>query len=155
MKSTIHTHIRRILVPCDFKADSQSALKYTAFLAKKDQAQPELCRGIFRKLRNRFLDDSGSHFAEGIADHAEIDMICILYFANEKMIHAFGIDAEQKVITNKAGIPVLVLNPIVANLHNTRSLIGQWDKITRNKMKQKKLSRTAFFMRKRGDSNPR
>ena len=34
----IHTHIRRILVPCDFKEDSQSALKYAAFLAKKDQA---------------------------------------------------------------------------------------------------------------------
>ena len=32
------THIRRILVPCDFKEDSQSALSYAAFLAKKDRA---------------------------------------------------------------------------------------------------------------------
>jgi nucleotide-binding universal stress UspA family protein len=34
----IKTHIRRILVPCDFREDSQSALNYAAFLAKKDQA---------------------------------------------------------------------------------------------------------------------
>jgi nucleotide-binding universal stress UspA family protein len=34
----IKTHIRRILVPCDFREDSKSALNYAAFLAKKDQA---------------------------------------------------------------------------------------------------------------------
>jgi nucleotide-binding universal stress UspA family protein len=34
----ITTQIRRILVPCDFREDSQKALSYAAFLAKKDQA---------------------------------------------------------------------------------------------------------------------
>jgi nucleotide-binding universal stress UspA family protein len=34
----IKTHIRRILVPCDFREDSQKALTYAAFLAKKDNA---------------------------------------------------------------------------------------------------------------------
>ena len=55
-------------------------------------------------------------FADQVIEQAKTgksDMICILNFANEKLIHAFGSDAEQKVITNSAAIPVMVLNPAI------------------------------------------
>ena len=84
-------------------------------------------RGI--ACKTKVTEEGSSGFVKEIIKYslyAEIDLICILNFANEKMIHAFGVDAEQKIITNKAAIPVMVLNPVVANLHNTRSLIGQW-----------------------------
>jgi hypothetical protein len=72
---------------------------------------------------------SSKHFVEDVVEYSEkvkADMICILNFADEKIIHAFGSDAEQQLITNTAGIPVMVMNPSVVNLHNTRSLIAQW-----------------------------
>jgi hypothetical protein len=40
------------------------------------------------------------------------------------LIHAFGVAAEQQVITNDAGIPVLVINPISANV-DSRSIFAQ------------------------------
>jgi hypothetical protein len=56
--------------------------------------------------------------------YAEIDLICILNFAGERLIHAFGADAEQKIITNEAGIPTMVINPISANV-DARSIFAQ------------------------------
>jgi hypothetical protein len=51
-------------------------------------------------------------------------LICILNFAGERLIHAFGADAEQRIITNEAGIPAMVINPISANV-DARSIFAQ------------------------------
>jgi hypothetical protein len=48
-----------------------------------------------------------------------IDMICILNTAEERLVHAFGVDSEQKIITNEAGIPVMILNPSVTYKDST------------------------------------
>jgi hypothetical protein len=40
-----------------------------------------------------------------------IDLICILNNSDERLLHAFGKDSEQKIITNEAAIPVLIFNP--------------------------------------------
>ena len=45
------------------------------------------------------------------AHYANIDIICILNFAKDRLIHSFGMDAEQKIITNEHHIPVLIVNP--------------------------------------------
>ncbi|MEN9639655.1 MAG: hypothetical protein RLZZ262_1524 [Bacteroidota bacterium] len=56
---------------------------------------------------------SGSFIKEVIkyAHYTNIDLICILNFAKDRLIHSFGIDAEQKIITNEHNIPVLIVNP--------------------------------------------
>jgi nucleotide-binding universal stress UspA family protein len=145
--------IHKILVPLDLHKETKQKIRFAGDMAEKFKSEVQI---IVPKEDDEYLQNAlmrnlsyaegyfesreiayqtvvagvkSSHFAEAVAEHAEkagIDLICILNFANEKMIHAFGVDAEQKIITNKAGIPVMVLNPVVANLHNTRSLIGQW-----------------------------
>jgi nucleotide-binding universal stress UspA family protein len=57
--------------------------------------------------------ESGSAYHKEVVKYAkynDIDLICILNNADEKIIHAFGIDIEQKLITNEADIPVMVMN---------------------------------------------
>ncbi|MEN9334937.1 MAG: hypothetical protein RLY35_2117 [Bacteroidota bacterium] len=145
--------VKKILVPLDLHKETKQKIKYTADIAEKFKAKVEIIipnesdeylrnqlernmaysEGYFEErgiAYHSVVAEGGSrNFAEQVIEHAEknkVDMICILNFANEKLIHAFGSDAEQKVITNSAAIPVMVLNPSVTNLHNTRSLIGQW-----------------------------
>jgi hypothetical protein len=58
------------------------------------------------------------------ANYAEIDLICILNTAEDRLVHAFGIDSEQKIITNEAGIPVMILNP-TATYKDSASVFAQ------------------------------
>lgn len=58
------------------------------------------------------------------ATYAEIDLICILNNAEEQLIHAFGVDSEQKIITNDSKIPVMIMNPM-ATLVDSNSIFAQ------------------------------
>ena len=151
--TAIESRVKKILVPLDLHKETKQKIKYTADIAEKFKAKVEIIipnesdeflrnqlernmafsEGYFEErgipYQSVVAEGGSRNFAEQVIDHAEkskVDMICILNFANEKLIHAFGSDAEQKVITNHAAIPVMVLNPAVTNLHNTRSLIAQW-----------------------------
>ena len=151
--TVIESRVKKILVPLDLHKETKQKIKYTADIAEKFKAKVEIIipnesdeflrnqlernmafsEGYFEErgipYQSVVAEGGSRNFAEQVIDHAEkskVDMICILNFANEKLIHAFGSDAEQKVITNYAAIPVMVLNPAITNLHNTRSLIAQW-----------------------------
>jgi nucleotide-binding universal stress UspA family protein len=151
--TVIESRVKKILVPLDLHKETKQKIKYTAVIAEKFKAKVEIIipNETDEFLRNQlernmafsegYFEERGipyqsvvaqgksSSFADQVIEQAKSgksDMICILNFANEKLIHAFGSDAEQKVITNSAAIPVMVLNPAITNLHNTRSLIAQW-----------------------------
>ena len=77
--------------------------------------------------KTKVTEEDSSGFVKELlkyAQYAEIDLICILNFAGERLIHAFGADEEQKVMTNDAGIPTMVINPITANV-DSRSIFAQ------------------------------
>lgn len=151
--TVIESRVKKILVPLDLHKETKQKIKYTADIAEKFKSKVEIIipNETDEFLRNQlernmaysegYFEERGipyqsvvakgksSAFADQVIEQAKngkSDMICILNFANEKLIHAFGSDAEQKVITNDAAIPVMVLNPAITNLHNTRSLISQW-----------------------------
>ena len=151
--TVIESRVKKILVPLDLHKETKQKIKYTADIAEKFKSKVEIIipNETDEFLRNQlernmayaegYFEERGipyqsvvsqgksSAFADQVIEQAKngkSDMICILNFANEKLIHAFGSDAEQKVITNEAAIPVMVLNPAITNLHNTRSLIAQW-----------------------------
>ena len=151
--TVVKDKLKKILVPLDLHKETKQKIRFAGDMAEKFHAEVQI---MVPKEEDEYLNNSvmrnmsyaegyfesreiphqtivaevnSDQFAEAVIAQAEkeqVDMICILNFANEKLIHAFGSDAEQKVITNHAAIPVMVLNPVVANLHNTRSLIGQW-----------------------------
>jgi nucleotide-binding universal stress UspA family protein len=151
--TVFNSGIKRIVLPLDLHKETKQKIKYIGDLAEKFNAKVDIVipnesdeylqNQVKRNLAyaNDYFDERkiqhvGSvtsrdtkHFVEDLTAYAvnvKADMICILNFADEKIIHAFGSDAEQKVITNSAGIPVMVLSPVTVNLHNTRSLIAQW-----------------------------
>ncbi len=143
--------IRRILVPLDLHKETKQKIKIAGDIAEKYKAEVHIVvpkesdeylhnqvmrnlsyaegyfesRGIAQK--GKVMDGDHSSFVKEIVkygQYAEIDLICILNMAGEQLIHAFGADAEQKMITNEAGIPVMVINPVTANL-DSRTIFAQ------------------------------
>jgi nucleotide-binding universal stress UspA family protein len=143
--------VRSILVPLDLHQETKQILKIACDTAEMFKAEIHL---ISPKENDEFLQNrlarnvayaegylesreiayktnttdsgSGSFIKEVIkyAHYANIDLLCILNFANDRLIHSFGIDAEQKIITNEHNIPVLVINPRIT-YHNTASILAQ------------------------------
>lgn len=130
----------RLLVPLDLHQETKQKLKIACDVASRFGAEVHL---ISPKETDEFLHNRLSRnisYAEGYleerklrykttiteagsggfvkellkyAKYAEIDMICILNTAEERLVHAFGMDSEQKIITNEAAIPVMILNPAI------------------------------------------
>jgi nucleotide-binding universal stress UspA family protein len=144
-------NIQRILVPLDLHKETKQKIKFASELAAKFNAEVHIicpkesdeflnnqvkrnmayAEGYFVEngiaCKTKVTDEGSSGFVKEIvkyAQYAEIDLICILNFAGERLIHAFGADAEQKIITNEPGIPVMVINPISANV-DARSVFAQ------------------------------
>jgi len=144
-------NIKRILVPLDLHKETKQKIKFASDLATKFGAEVHIicpketdeylnnqvkrnmayAEGYFVEhgvaCKTKVTDEGSSGFVKEIVkygQYAEIDLICILNFAGERLIHAFGADAEQKIITNEPGIPVLVINPISANV-DARSVFAQ------------------------------
>jgi nucleotide-binding universal stress UspA family protein len=150
--NTTHSaNIKKILVPLDLHKETKQKIKFASDLAAKFGAEVHIvspkesdeflnnqvkrnmsyAEGYFNErgiaCKTKVTEEDSSGFVKEIikyAQYAEIDLICILNFAGERLIHAFGTDAEQKVITNEAGIPTLVINPISANV-DARSIFAQ------------------------------
>jgi len=143
--------ISRLLVPLDLHKETKQKLKMACDVAEKFSAEIHLIspKETDEYLHNRlarnvsyaegYIEDrkipykttvteSGSNgFVKELlkyAKYAEIDMICILNTTEEQLIHAFGRDSEQKLITNEAGIPVMILN-LVATLKDSNSIFAQ------------------------------
>jgi len=150
-KTKHSANIKRILVPLDLHKETKQKIKFASDLAKKFNAEVHIicpkesdeflnnqvkrnmsyAEGYFIEngvaCKTKVTEEDSSGFVKELlkyAQYAEIDLICILNFAGERLIHAFGADAEQKVITNDAGVPVLVINPISANV-DSRSIFAQ------------------------------
>ena len=150
-KTKHSANIKRILVPLDLHKETKQKIKFASDLAKKFNAEVHIicpkesdeflnnqvkrnmsyAEGYFIEngvaCKTKVTEEDSSGFVKELlkyAQYAEIDLICILNFAGERLIHAFGVDAEQQVITNDAGIPVLVINPISANV-DARSIFAQ------------------------------
>ena len=143
--------IKRILVPFDLHKETKQKIKFASELAAKFNAEVHIicpketdeflnnqvkrnmsyAEGYFNErgiaCKTKVTEECSSGFVKEIikyGQYAEIDLICILNFAGERLIHAFGADAEQKIITNEAGIPAMVINPISANV-DARSIFAQ------------------------------
>lgn len=150
-KTNSSANIKRILVPLDLHKETKQKIKFAADIAKKFGAEVHVicpkendeffnnqvmrnmayAEGYFTEngiaCKTKITEEDSSGFVKELlkyAQYAEIDLICILNFAGERLIHAFGADAEQKVMTNDAGIPTMVINPISANV-DSRSIFAQ------------------------------
>lgn len=144
-------NIKRILVPLDLHKETKQKIKFAGDIAKKFGAEVHIicpketdeffnnqvmrnmsyAEGYFNEngvaCKTKVTEEDSSGFVKELlkyAKYAEIDLICILNFAGERLIHAFGSDAEQQVMTNDAGIPTMVINPISANV-DSRSIFAQ------------------------------
>jgi nucleotide-binding universal stress UspA family protein len=144
-------NIKKILVPLDLHKETKQKIKFASELAAKFNAEVHIicpkesdeflnnqvkrnmsyAEGYFNErgiaCKTKVTEEGSSGFVKEIikySQYADIDLICILNFAGERLIHAFGADAEQKIITNEAGIPVMVINPISANV-DARSIFAQ------------------------------
>jgi nucleotide-binding universal stress UspA family protein len=130
-----------ILVPLDLHKDTKQKLKIAADFSEQFNAvahviSPNETDEYLNNTINRNLsyavnyleergvafeasiteEDSGE-FVKGLIKYASekgVDLICILNNTNETFFHAFGLESEQKIITNDAGIPVLIMNPAAA-----------------------------------------
>lgn len=139
-ETTRSANVKRLLLPLDLHQETKQKLKIACDVAEKFQAEIHLIspKESDEYLHNRlarnmgyaeaYLEerkitykttttDSGSgNFVKELlkyARYAEIDLICILNTTEERLVHAFGVDSEQKIITNDAAIPVMILNPAV------------------------------------------
>jgi nucleotide-binding universal stress UspA family protein len=150
-QTTRTADIKKILVPLDLHKETKQKIKIAGDIAAKFKAEVHIIcpkesdeflhnqvmrnmvyaedyfneRGIHCKTK--VTEEGSSGFVKEIikySQYADIDLICILNFAGERLIHAFGADAEQKIITNEAGIPAMVINPISANV-DSRSIFAQ------------------------------
>ncbi len=150
--NTTHSaNIKKILVPLDLHKETKQKIKFASDLAAKFSAEVHIicpkesdeflnnqvkrnmsyAEGYFSErgiaCKTKVTEEDSSGFVKEIikyGQYADIDLICILNFAGERLIHAFGADAEQKIITNEAGIPTMVINPISANV-DARSIFAQ------------------------------
>lgn len=128
--------ITKILVSLDLNEETKQGLQIARNVAQRfgadihivspDEKDEYLRNRILRNLQyaeeylsqhglgyTANLIEAGSSYSKEVVKYAKdngIDLICILNNADEKIIHAFGIDMEQKLITNDADIPVLVMN---------------------------------------------
>jgi len=144
-------NIQKILAPLDLHQETKQKLQIVADIAVKFGAEVHL---VSPKESDEYLHNKLSRnvaYAEGYleerkikyktavteagsggfvkdllkyANYAEIDLICILNTAEDRLVHAFGIDSEQKIITNEAGIPVMILNP-TATYKDSASVFAQ------------------------------
>jgi nucleotide-binding universal stress UspA family protein len=144
-------NIQKILAPLDLHQETKQKLQIVADVAVKFGAEVHL---VSPKESDEYLHNKLSRnvaYAEGYleerkikyktavteagsggfvkdllkyANYAEIDLICILNTAEDRLVHAFGIDSEQKIITNEAGIPVMILNP-TATYKDSASVFAQ------------------------------
>lgn len=130
--------VHSILVPLDLHQETKQILKIACDTAELFKAeihlispkesdeflQNRLARNLayaegYLESRNityktNTTDSGSSGFIKEVikyAHYANIDLICILNFAKDRLIHSFGMDAEQKIITNEHHIPVLIVNP--------------------------------------------
>ncbi|MFN0031237.1 MAG: universal stress protein [Flavobacteriales bacterium] len=143
--------ISKLLLPIDLHQETKQKLKIACDVAERFKAEVHL---ISPKVSDEFLHNKIERnvaYAEGYlemrkiayktkvtdsgtgsfvkellkyAQYAEIDLICILNTAEERLVHAFGVDSEQKIITNEARIPVMILNPAHTYV-DSRSIFSQ------------------------------
>ncbi|HEY8403317.1 MAG TPA: universal stress protein [Flavobacteriales bacterium] len=130
------TGISKVLLSLDLNEETKQGLPMAREIAQRfnaeihivspDESDEFLRNKILRNLqfaenylsqhglsyKAQFIEAGSAYHKEVVkyAKYNDIDLICILNNADEKIIHAFGIDIEQKLITNDADIPVMVMN---------------------------------------------
>lgn len=144
-------NIRKILAPLDLHQETKQKLKIVADVAQKFGAEVHLvspkesdeylhnkltrnvayAEGYLEERKIQYkttvTDASSSGFVKDLlkySNYADIDLICILNTAEDRLVHAFGVDSEQKIITNESGIPVMILNP-AATYKDSASVFAQ------------------------------
>ncbi len=138
--TTRSAKVSKLLLPLDLHQETKQKLKIACDVAERFQAEihlispkesdeflhNRLARNIGYaeayieerniKYKTTITDSGSSGFVKELlkyAKYAEIDLICILNTTEDRLVHAFGVDSEQKIITNEAAIPVMILNPAV------------------------------------------
>ncbi len=132
------TAIHRILVSLDLNLETKQVLQVAKdvanlfnaeiFITSPNEKDEFLRNRILRNLQfaeeyfgqhglsynHEFIETESDYTKEVIkyARYKNIDLICIMNDSEDQFIHAFGIDREQKMITNDSEIPVLVMNEV-------------------------------------------
>lgn len=150
-ESTLSAKVTKILAPLDLHKETKQKLRFAADVAERFDAEVHL---ISPKESDEFLNnrlERNISYSEGYMEERKvkytthvtssgeggfvkdllkyakeqgIDLICILNTAEDRLIHAFGVDAEQKIITNEHHIPVMILNR-TATYKDDRSIFAQ------------------------------
>ena len=150
-KAKTDATVKKLLLPLDLHKDTKQKLKTAVEIAKRYNSEVHIiapkesdeflhnqiarnvsyAEGFMEQnkiaYKTKFTAASSSGFVKELlmyAAHAEIDLICILNNTDEQLIHAFGIDNEQKIITNESQIPVMILNPASTYIDD-RSIFSQ------------------------------
>ncbi len=135
--TTRSANVSKLLVPLDLHRDTKQKLKIASEVALRFKSEVHLIspKETDEYLHNQlarntsyaegFLEEKGISYKTVVTDassgsfvkellkyarYAEIDLICVLNSAEERLVHAFGMDSEQKIITNEAAIPVMIMN---------------------------------------------
>lgn len=143
--------VNKLLLPLDLHKETKQKLKIAGDVAERFNAEVHLispketdeyllnflkrnisyAEGYLEsrniKYQTKVTDAGSGGFVKDLIKYAEsesMDMICIMNSAEERLIHAFGMDSEQKIITNDPGIPVMVINP-AATLVDSASIFAQ------------------------------
>ncbi len=143
--------IKKILVPIDLHKETKQKLTFCAQIAQRFNSEIHIIcpKETDEYLRNQLMRNvayaegyfeeqkltykstvatsPSSGFVKDVIRYAaseEIDLICVLNFASENLLHVFGSDDEQKLITNEEKIPVFILNPI-ATMVDSKSVFAQ------------------------------
>jgi nucleotide-binding universal stress UspA family protein len=143
--------VKKVLAPLDLHKETKQKLRFAADVAERYAAEVHLIspKESDEFLNNRlernvlysegYLEERGVRYVSHVtnsdegdfvrdllayADKENVDLICILNTTEDRLIHAFGIDAEQKIITNDAHIPVMILNRTMT-YKDDRSIFAQ------------------------------
>ncbi len=143
--------VSKLLLPLDLHKETKQKLKIAGDIAERFKAEVHLispketdeyllnflkrnisyAEGYLESRDIQYktvITESGSGgFVKELMQYADanaMNMICIMNSAEERLIHAFGMDSEQKIITNEPGIPVMVINP-AATLVDSASIFAQ------------------------------
>jgi nucleotide-binding universal stress UspA family protein len=149
--TTQSAKVDRLLVPLDLHKDTKQKLRIAGDVAERFKAEVHIIspKENDEFLKNRlvrnvaaaegYFEDRNITYKSAVteagsggfvkellsyAKYTDIDMICVLNNAEDQLIHAFGMDSEQKIITNEHGIPVMIMNPMVASVDD-RSIFAQ------------------------------
>jgi len=135
-KKQATTPYQNIVMPIDINKETKQKLKFATEMAKyfgskvhiivPKESDEFLVNKLERNLAfaKNYLEENGIEFGTEVGDggafdkevisyavEVDADLITIMNLTEDNLLHLFGNEYEQKIITNEPQIPVMVVNP--------------------------------------------